>query len=92
MKAEDAEKILGREAIHLDGGFRLDFFVADSVVVEVQSHRRPAPHSPSSITQLSQTRRMEAGPAHELSRPLLREGIKRVVLGLEEAPKSTNSP
>jgi hypothetical protein len=71
--------------------FRLDFLVADSVVVEVKGHQGPAPHPTSSITQLSQTRRMEAWPAHELSPPLLREGIKRFVLGLEEVQKSATT-
>jgi GxxExxY protein len=92
MKAEDAEKILGREAIHLDGGFRLDFFVADSVVVEVKAIDALLPIHQAQLLSYLKLGGWKLGLLMNFHAPLLREGIKRVVLGLEEAPKSTNSP
>jgi GxxExxY protein len=55
----------------LDCGYRLDFLVADMVVVEVKAHRRTAAYPSSPVAQLSQAWRMEARATHQFSRSFI---------------------
>jgi GxxExxY protein len=71
--------------LNWDCGYRLDFIVADMIVVEVKAIDALLPH-PSSPQLLSYLKLggWKLGLLINFHVPLLRDGIKRVVLNLEE--------
>jgi GxxExxY protein len=77
--------------MRLDCGFRLDFLVADSVVVEIKAIDALLPIHQAQLLSYLKLGGWKLGLLINFHVPLLRDGIKRVVLGLEEVPKSTNS-
>ena len=77
--------------MRLDCGFRLDFLVADSVVVEVKAVEALLPIHQAQLLSYLKLGRWKLGLLMNFHTPLLREGIKRVVLGLSEVPRSTTS-
>lgn len=72
----------------LDCGYRLDFLVAEMVVVEVKAIEALLPIHQAQVLSYLKLGGWKLGLLINFHAPLLREGIKRVVLGLEEAPKS----
>jgi GxxExxY protein len=72
----------------LDCGYRLDFLVAGMVVVEVKAVEALLPIHQAQVLSYLKLGRCKLGLLINFHASLLREGIKRVVLGLEEAPKS----
>jgi GxxExxY protein len=82
---------LSYKGIRLDCGFRLDFLVADSVVLEVKAIEALLPIHQAQLLSYLKLGGWKLGLLINFHTPLLREGIKRVVLGLQELPKSTNS-
>jgi GxxExxY protein len=80
------------KGMRLDCGFRLDFLVAHSVVVEVKAIEALLPIHQAQLLSYLKLGGWKLGLLLNFhTTPLLREGIQRVVLGLEELPKSTNS-
>lgn len=71
----------------LDCGYRLDFLVADMVVVEVKAIDALLPIHQAQLLSYLKLGGWKLGLLINFHVPLLREGIKRVVLGLEE-PKN----
>lgn len=75
--------------MRLECGYRLDFVVADSVVVEVKAVDSLLPiHEAQLMTYL----RLGAGKLGLLINfhvPLLKQGIKRLLLGSESAVSAT---
>jgi GxxExxY protein len=82
---------LNYKGIRLDCGFRLDFLVADSVVVEVKALEALLPIHQAQLLSYLKLGGWKLGLLMNFHTPLLREGIKRVVLGLDDAPRSTTS-
>ena len=75
----------------LDCGYRLDFLVAGMVVVEVKAIDALLPIHQAQLLSYLKLGGWKLGLLINFHVPLLREGIKRVVLGLEETPKSIAS-
>jgi GxxExxY protein len=72
----------------LDCGYRLDFLVSEIVVVEVKAIEALLPIHQAQLLSYLKLGRWKLGLLINFHAPLLREAIKRVVLGLEERPKS----
>ena len=72
----------------LDCGYRLDFLVADIVVVEVKAIDALLPIHQAQLLSYLKLGGWKLGLLINFHVPLLRDGIKRVVLGLEEPPQS----
>lgn len=79
------------KGIRLDCTYRLDFVVADMVVVEIKAIEILLPIHQAQLLSYLKLGGWKLGLLINFHVPLLREGIKRVVLGLEEVPKSTSS-
>ena len=69
----------------LDCGYRLDFLVADSVVVEVKAVDTLLPIHQAQMLSYLILGGWKLGLLINFHVPLLRDGIKRVVLGLEQS-------
>ena len=72
----------------LDCGYRLDFLVAEIVVVEVKAIDALLPIHQAQLLSYLKLGGWKLGLLINFHVPLLREGIKRVVCGLEEPPES----
>lgn len=79
------------KGIRLDCGYRLDFLVDDLVVVEIKAIEVLLPIHQAQLLSYLKRGGWKLGLLINFHAPLLREAIKRVVLGLEEVPKSTTS-
>ena len=80
------------KAVRLDCGYRLDFLVAGLVVVEVKATDALLPIHQAQLLSYLKLGGWKLGLLINFHAPLLREGIKRVVLGLEEASKPIERP
>src|SRR5213594_656240 len=69
-------------------GYRLDFLVAGMVLVEVKAIDALLPIHQAQLLSYLKLGRWKLGLLINFHVPLLREGIKRVVFGLEEPPES----
>jgi len=76
------------KGIRLDCGYRLDFLVAGLLVVEVKAIEALLPIHQAQLLSYLKLGGWKLGLLINFHTPLLREGIKRVVLGLEEQSKS----
>ena|SRR6266478_3799347 len=76
------------KGVELDCGYRLDFLVSGMVVVEVKAIEVLLPIHQAQLLSYLKLGEWKLGLLINFHAPLLREGIKRVVLGLEETPKS----
>jgi GxxExxY protein len=72
----------------LDCGYRLDFLVADTIVVEVKAIDLLLPIHHAQLLSYLKLGGWKLGLLINFHVPLLREGIQPVVLGLQEPPKS----
>ena len=75
------------KGIRLDCGYRLDFLVAEIVVVEVKAIEALLPIHHAQLLSYLKLGGWKLGLLINFHAPLLREGIKRIVLGLEEQSK-----
>jgi len=76
------------KGILLDCGYRLDFLVAGLVVVEVKAMECLLPIHQAQLLSYLKLGGWKLGLLINFHTALLRDGIKRVVLGLEESPTS----
>ena len=76
------------KGVRLNCGYRLDFLVAGLVVVEVKAVEALLPIHQAQVLSYMKLGGWKLGLLINFHASLLREGIKRVVLGLEETPKS----
>jgi GxxExxY protein len=76
------------KGVALDCGYRLDFLVSGMVVVEVKAIEALLPIHQAQLLSYLKLGGWKLGLLINFHAPLLRQGIKRVVLGLEEAPNS----
>jgi GxxExxY protein len=72
------------KGLKLDCGYRVDMVVAGAVVVEVKSVERMAPVFESQLLTYLRLGAWKAGLLINFNVPVLREGIVRRVLGLDE--------
>jgi GxxExxY protein len=77
----------------LECGYRLDFLVADMVVVEVKAADSLLPIHQAQLLTYMKVGGWKVGLLINFHAPLLKQGIKRLVLGLAEqsAEKADNS-
>ena len=75
----------------VDCGYRLDFLVADMVVVEVKAIDALLPIHQAQLLSYLKLGGWKLGLLINFHVPLLKEGIKRVVLGLEESNESKHN-
>ena len=80
------------KGICLDCGYRLDFLVAEIVVVEVKAIEALLPIHHAQLLSYLKLGGWKLGLLINFHAPLLREGIKRIVLGLEEQSKRIAKP
>jgi GxxExxY protein len=71
----------------LDCGYRLDFLIAELVVVEVKAADSLPPISQAQLLTYMKLGGWKVGLIINFHAPLLKEGIKRLVLGLEEGTR-----
>lgn len=76
------------KGVTLDCAYRLDFLVSGMVVVEVKAIEQLLPIHQAQLLSYLKLGGWKLGLLINFHAPLLREGIKRVVLGLEEASNS----
>jgi GxxExxY protein len=76
----------------LDCGYRLDFLVAGRIVLEVKAVDVLLPIHHAQLLSYLKLGGWKLGLLINFHVPLLREGIQRIVLGLEEPPKSAAPP
>lgn len=87
--AFEREKPLPLEykGVKLDCGYRLDFLIAEMVVVEVKASDSLPPISQAQLLTYLKLGGWKVGLIINFHAPLLKEGIKRLVLGLEEGTR-----
>src|SRR2546426_6542995 len=76
------------KGVLLDCGYRLDFLVAGLVVVEVKAIESLLPIHQAQVLSYLKLGGWKLGLLINFHAPLLRDGIKRVVLGLEDTSTS----
>ena len=72
------------KGIHLDCGYRLDLLVADSVVVELKAAESLLPIHEAQLLTYLKLGGWKVGLLINFNVPVLKRGIRRRVLGLEE--------
>jgi GxxExxY protein len=72
------------KGLRLDCGYRVDLVVADAVVVEIKAVERLAPVHEAQLLTYLRLGGWKAALLINFNVPLLREGIVRRVLGLDE--------
>ena len=71
------------KAVHLDCGYRLDFFVADQVIVEVKAVENILPiHEAQVLTYLKMSGR-QVGLLINFNVPVLKDGLRRFIVGFD---------
>jgi len=76
--------LLEYKGVKLECGYRLDFLVAGMVVVEVKAAESVLPVHKAQLLTYMKLGGWKVGLIINFHAPLLKNGIKRLVLGLEE--------
>ncbi len=79
------------KGVKLDCGYRLDFLVAGILVVEVKAVELLLPVHQAQLLTYLRLRGWKVGLLINFNVPLLKNGIKRMVLGLEESQEQSRS-
>ncbi len=72
------------KGVKLDAGYRLDLLVAESVVVEVKAVEKLLPIHEAQILTYLKLGGWKVGLLINFNVPVLKQGIRRLVLGLKE--------
>jgi len=72
------------KGLHLDCGYRLDLLVADTVVVEVKAVESLLPIHEAQLLTYLKLGGWQVGLLINFNVPILKQGIRRRVLGLKE--------
>ena len=72
------------KGVQLDAGYRLDLLVAESVVVEVKAVEKLLPIHEAQILTHLKLGGWKVGLLINFKVPVLKQGIRRLVLGLKE--------
>ncbi|GAB4415919.1 MAG: hypothetical protein KatS3mg051_0058 [Anaerolineae bacterium] len=73
------------KGIEVECGYRLDLLVADTVVVEIKAVEQFLPVHQAQVLSYLRLGGWEVGLLINFHVPVLRQGIRRIVLGLKEA-------
>ncbi len=73
------------KGIEVDCGYRLDLLVAETVVVEIKAVEQLLPVHQAQVLSYLRLGGWEVGLLINFHVPVLRQGIRRIVLGLKEA-------
>lgn len=79
------------KGLHLDCGYRLDLVVADRVVVEIKAVEQLLPVHEAQLLTYLKLGGWQVGLLINFNVPVLKQGIRRRVLGLKEESKSSAS-
>jgi GxxExxY protein len=79
------------KGLHLDCGYRLDLVVADRVVVEIKAVERLLPIHEAQLLTYLKLGGWQVGLLINFNVPVLKQGIRRRVLGLKEEKISVPS-
>ena len=71
------------DGLHFDDGLRLDLLVESRVVVEIKSVERLLPVHPKQVLTYLRLLNLSVGLLINFGAPTLKEGLKRIVNGLE---------
>lgn len=72
------------KGIRLDCGYRIDLLVADAVVVEVKTVEKLIPVHEAQLLTYLRLGGWRVGLLMNFNSPVLKQGVRRLVLGLEE--------
>lgn len=84
--------LIDYKGTRLDCSYRLDFLVCGMVVVEVKAVEALLPIHQAQVLSYMKLGRWKLGLLINFHVPLLRNGIKRLVLGLKDKPKLAIAP
>jgi GxxExxY protein len=84
--------LLEYKGTKLECGYRLDFLVADMVVVEIKAADSLLPIHQAQLLTYMKLGGWKVGLLINFQVPLLMNGIKRLVLNLEEAKQEASGP
>ncbi len=73
------------KGVEIECGYRLDLLVADTVVVELKAAEQLLPVHQAQVLSYLRLGGWEVGLLINFHVPVLRQGIRRIVLGLKEA-------
>jgi len=73
------------DGLHFDGGLRVDLLVDSRVVVEIKSVERLLPVHPKQVLTYLRLLGLSVGLLVNFGAPTLKEGLQRIVNGLEPA-------
>jgi GxxExxY protein len=77
--------------VHLDCGYRLDLLVEDKVIVEIKAVDALAPIHQAQLLSYLKLSGCKVGLLINFNVPLLQDGIRRVVNGFPETPRTPRS-
>ncbi len=77
------------KGVRLDCGYRLDLLVADTVVVEIKAVERLLPIHEAQLLTYLKLGGWKVGLLINFNVPVLKQGIRRRVLGLKEDKRSS---
>jgi GxxExxY protein len=72
------------KGVHLDCGYRLDLLVADTVVVEIKAVENLLPIHEAQLLTYLKLGGWKVGLLINFNVPILKQGVRRRVLGLQE--------
>lgn len=84
--------LLEYKGAKLECGYRLDFLVADMVVVEIKASDSVLPIHQAQLLTYMKLGGWKVGLLINFQVPVLKNGIKRLVLNLEEAKQEVSYP
>jgi len=84
--------LLEYKGAKLECGYRLDFLVADMVVVEIKASDSLLPIHQAQLLTYMKLGGWKVGLLINFQVPVLKNGIKRLVLNLEEAKQEASRP
>jgi GxxExxY protein len=79
------------KGLHLDGGYRLDLLVANMVVMEIKAVEKLLPIHEAQLLTYLKLGGWKVGLLINFNVPVLKQGIRRRVLGLEEEQKGVDA-
>jgi GxxExxY protein len=77
--------------VHLDCGYRLDLLVEDKVIVEIKAVDELAPIHQAQLLSYLKLSGCKVGLLINFNVPLLKDGIRRVVNGFPQTPRTPRS-
>ncbi|HZQ05913.1 MAG TPA: GxxExxY protein [Anaerolineae bacterium] len=77
--------------VKLDCGYRLDFLIEENVIVELKSVDQILPIYEAQLLSYLKISNKQVGLLINFNTPLLKQGVRRIVNGFQETPRSLRS-